>query len=292
MSDPNLARRPEDIWPVDDEYAEDYARKVRIGRETAAGLSACIVGIARNAMPHLPNTLALVDEVAAGFRKCRAFFYENDSEDGTAATLDHFAIRQWVDVVHEWLGVDDDRGVFNSSRTDRLARCRNICLEWVRSHARDATWTIVLDMDPHGGFSVDGVFHSIACLADRDLSFAATRAGGMASYSLYLLRGENDLPHIAHYDAWAARPLCWWRDRRDEIGMAWFSQFLPPVGAPVVPMNSAFGGLAVYHTRAYLSGGYSGGDCEHVAHHKKMRQAGWQMYLNPGCRYFAVEAQA
>lgn len=283
-----MLRRPEDVWPVDDEYAEDYATKVRIGRETAASLDACIVGIARNAMPFLPNTLALVDEVAAGFRKCRMFVYENDSEDSTAATLDHFAIRQWVDVVHEWLNVDDDRGVFSPSRTERLARCRNICLEWVRSHAADTKWTIVLDMDPHGGFSVDGVFHSIAVLADMELSASVARAGGMAAYSLFRIT-DKDGVGVAHYDSWAARPVCWWRDRRDEIGTTWFSQFLPPVGAPPMPMNSAFGGLAVYHTKAFLSGGYSGGDCEHVAHHRRMRQAGWQMWLNPGCRYFAMD---
>lgn len=282
-----MLRRPEGEWPVDREYAEDYVAKVRVGRETAASLDACIVGIARNAMPYLPNTLALVDEVAAGFRQCQAFFYENDSEDSTAATLDQFAIRQWVDVVHEWLGDDDDRGGFDTSRTERLARCRNICLEWVRSHAADTTWTIVLDMDPHGGFSVDGVFHSIACLADRDLSCAVTRAGGMASYSLFRVTDQDGVG-VAHYDAWAARPN-WWRDRRDEIGHTWFSQFLPPVGSPPVAMNSAFGGLAVYKTCAYLSGGYSGEDCEHVPHHRRMRQAGWQMYLNPGCRYFAMD---
>lgn len=279
--------RPEDIWPVDHEYANDYATKVRVGRETAAGLSAAIVGIARNAMPFLTNTLALVDEVAAGFRQCRAFFYENDSEDSTAATLDSFSSRQWVDVMHEWLDVEDHRG-FGRGRTDRLARCRNICLEWVRTHASDTAWTIVLDLDPHGGFSVDGVFHSIACLADRDLSTGVTRAGGMASYSLYREIMAGGKVGIAHYDAWAARPN-WWRDRREEIGFTWFSQFLPPVGSPPVAMNSAFGGLAVYKTTAFLSGGYSGEDCEHVPHHRRMREAGWQMYLNPGCRYHAVD---
>jgi hypothetical protein len=105
----------------------------------------------------------------------------------------------------------------------------------------------------------------------------------MASYSLYRT-GEG----IAHYDAWAARPVSWWRDRRNEIGFTWFSAFLPPVGSPPCPMNSAFGGLAVYQTRAFLAGGYSGGDCEHVPHHRRMRAAGYQMYLNPGCRYIAV----
>ena len=109
------------------------------------------------------------------------------------------------------------------------------------------------------------------------------RPGGMASYSLW-----RNASGIAHYDAWAARPPSWWRDRRGEIGFKWFSAFLPPVGSPPCPMNSAFGGLAVYRTEAFLSGGYSGEDCEHVPHHKRMREAGFQMYLNPGCRYISV----
>jgi hypothetical protein len=53
-------------------------------------------------------------------------------------------------------------------------------------------------------------------------------------------------------------------------------------------MNSAFGGLCVYRTEAFLTGGYSGEDCEHVGHHRRMRQAGYQMWLNPGSRYIAV----
>jgi hypothetical protein len=82
--------------------------------------------------------------------------------------------------------------------------------------------------------------------------------------------------------------LNWWDDRREKVGMNWFWHLLPPVGSPPFPMNSAFGGLAVYQTKAFLAGGYSGEDCEHVPHHRRMREAGYQMFLNPGCRYIAV----
>ena len=132
------------------------------------------------------------------------------------------------------------------------------------------------------------MFNSIAWLATKRSSGVPTPAGGMASYSLIRMPQEGGQVGVAHYDAWAARPVCWWRDRKDEIGFTWFSAFLPPVGAPPCPMNSAFGGLAVYWTEAFLSGGYSGEDCEHVPHHRRMAKAGWQMYLNPGCRYIAA----
>jgi hypothetical protein len=112
-------------------------------------------------------------------------------------------------------------------------------------------------------------------------------AGAMASYSLYCHLPKSGSPRVAQYDAWAAR-MNWWHDRREQVGMGWFSMLLPPVGSKPIPMNSAFGGLCVYYTRAFLAGGYSGEDCEHVPHHKRMHEAGWQLFLNPGCRYIAL----
>lgn len=277
--------RPEDIWPVDGEYADYYAKGVEGGRQVAKQVDANIVAICRNAEPFLVNTLYLCREVADGFKSCRMFVYENDSSDNTAGVLDTFAT-MWpsLTVKHETLGTVDIRNAFQGERTERLAYCRNQCLEWVRKEASAAPYTIVLDMDPHGGFSVDGVFNSIHRLGEK--MFAGYSAGGMASYSLY-----RDSTGFAHYDAFAARPVCWERDRRNEIGFTWFSTFLPPVGSPPVEMNSAFGGLAVYYTAAYLDGGYSGEDCEHVTHHRRMRQAGHKLWLNPGCRYHAFDGQ-
>lgn len=275
---------PEAVWPVDAEYKGYYEAGVAGGREIAKDTDAVIVAIARNAMPALGNTLLLAAAVARGFRSCRMFVFENDSDDATPQVLDAVAAdhSSWFSVRHETLGGVDARG-FEPERTARLAYCRNQCMNWVRESADTTSWTIVLDTDPAGGFSVDGVFNSVYRLSELQLRHAVPQPGGMASYSLWR-RGSG----IAHYDAWAARPVSWWRDRRDEIGFKWFSAFLPPVGSPPCPMNSAFGGLGVYRTEAFLCGGYSGEDCEHVPHHKRMREAGYQMWLNPGCRYISV----
>ena len=283
-----MIKRPEDVWGVDQEYAESYEAKVAEGRAIAADLKATIVAIARNAMPAMANTFDLLMEVQRGFRDCRMYVYENDSTDGTNAGLDKAAeLLPWLTVEHGALGGIDSRG-FEPERTIRLAHCRNQCLEWVRHNAADTSFTIVLDMDPEYGFSVDGVFNSIAWLANKRAGGSVTPPGGMASYSLIRMPQEGGNAGVAHYDAWAARPPSWWRDRRNEIGFTWFSAFLPPVGSPPCPMNSAFGGLGVYWTEAFLAGGYSGEDCEHVGHHRRMQRAGWQMWLNPGSRYIAV----
>lgn len=286
MPDECVLVAPEGLWPVDVEYRELYDSKVARGRDVADRSHAIIVAIARNAMPYLPNTLELLRQAQESFAYCDMFVFENDSTDGTQGCLDAFAKKHdWFEVLHDTWGGLDSRG-FERARTERLAKARNICFDRVKSRGLGTHYTIVVDLDPHRGFSVDGVFNSIGWMSSPDNLVGRLPPGAMASYSL-LYRKVDDEGQIAHYDSWAARQN-FWRDRRNEDGgMSWASLLLPPVGSPPIPMNSAFGGLCVYDTDAFLSGGYSGEDCEHVSHHRRMHDAGWQLYLNPGCRYIA-----
>lgn len=284
--------RPEDFWIIEDAYLPQYEKYVEHGRQEAAQSKVAIVCIARNAMPYALNTLALVDELASKFSDASMYVFENDSEDETAKALDTFAMsRPWVTVEHDTLHRPDVRG-FEPERTIALAEYRNRCRLWVENHASDAKYTVVLDLDPNGGFSVDGVLNSIGWICDY--SGSGIPVGGMASYSLFAKVEEDGSLGVAQYDAYAAR-LNWWEDRRKQVnatctGYIWFHSLLPPVGSDPIKFNSAFGGLAVYQTEAFLAPGvhYAGGDCEHVALHKSMHQAGYGLWLNPGCRYAAI----
>jgi len=275
-------RRPEDFWDV--EYVDSYGERVEFGRVEARRQKLAIVSIARNSMPYLKNTLMLVDELAGLWRDCVYYVFENDSTDETAAVLDDFAIRQWVTIEHDSLGGEDSRG-FEPERTVRLAQCRTRCQDWVRLHATDANYVMVLDTDPHGGFSVDGVLNSLGWFCEMlGESFHRRQPGAMASHSLFMREDSPGQFGVAAYDAWAAR-MSWWEDTRQHT---WFHLFLPPVGSQPIPMNSAFGGLCLYRREAYLAGVYEGGDCEHVFHHRAMQRAGYQLFLNPGSRYVAI----
>jgi hypothetical protein len=270
-----------EFWPQllrDDEFADSYDRHVAIGREAAGDL--VIVSICRNAMPHLSNTVSLVDRLAGVFRSCRYFVFENDSADGTDSFLDFAAgDRPWMTVEHATLAREDIRG-FQPERTIRLAEYRNRCVRWVKENAPAADHVVVLDTDAHGGFSVDGVLNSLGWLCDLTSNVGRTlHPGAMASHSL-MFRGEN----LYAYDAWACRPN-FWSDRRLH---QWFHWFTPPIGSPPIPMNSAFGGLCLYKREAFDHLEYEGGDCEHVAAHRAMQRAGYQLYLNPGSRYVAT----
>jgi len=279
--------RPEDFWAIEPEYQKRYDDKVAIGAEVASRSKIAIAAIARDAMPHLGNTLALVDELASKFRSASFYCFENDSTDGTDRVLDDFAIRQWVTVEHATLNRPDYRG-FEAGRTHALAEYRNRCRDWVEASAKDANYVAVLDLDPHGGFSIDGALNSVGWLCDLACdSGPKSIPGAMASVSLLVGHMDGET-RLAQYDAWAAR-LNFWEDRRDKPGgMLWFHTLFPPTGSQPIPMNSAFGGLCIYTKDAYLAGRYVGGDCEHVAFHRAMREAGHQLYLNPGSRYAAI----
>ena len=280
-----VVRRPEDIWGIEDAYLPAYHERVKYGTAEALRRKLAIVAISRNAMPHLKNTLRLVDELAGKFKSAAFYVFENDSEDGTPAVLDEFAAtRRWATVEHDTLGGEDARG-FEPERTVRLAKCRAKCQEWVRQHAADAGYVMVLDTDPHGGFSVDGVLNSLGWFCElAGRTGLGLQPAAMASSSLFIRSEEKKSIGVAQYDAWAAR-MNTYEDRRDHN---WFHLFTPPPGTPPIPMYSAFGGLCLYRREAFLAGRYAGGDCEHVAFHRTMRQAGYQLYLNPGSRYIAL----
>jgi hypothetical protein len=269
------AHRPDVLLPPDPEFAEDYSRLVEEGRRVAARKTVAMVAICRNAMPWLPQTLALVEETGKMFREWSCYIHENDSVDGTKDVL-----AAW----HRWpqcFARLEDNGrphlshTIAPERTHALAEYRNACREWVRYSTNPRPdYVIVFDTDPFGGWSVDGVATSVAHMERGDW-------WGLASLSYAEVeQGGRRFP--IHYDAWACR-WTWWGQRSHE----WFHAWRPPVGSRPVEMNSAFGQLAIYRSDAYLRGRYSGETCEHVPFHKSIAEhpeTRGRFGLNPSSR--------
>lgn len=280
-----MIRRPEDFWPVEDAYLEQYRSAIEVGKDVASRSRLVVVMIARNSCPFITNTLGLVSELFSGPWAGTAFYaYENDSIDETGEILWEFCSRTPNASVTKDANFSPDERGFQEGRTHRLAVARNKCSDWVQKFAADYEYVCVLDSDPHGGFSVDGVYNSLGWFAECQASPRGLPVGAVASYSLYVTKGDGGEYGVAQYDAYAAR-LNWWENRGN---MRWFHALLPPVGSRPIPMNSAFGGLCLYSREAYRGMRYAGGDCEHVLAHKAMREHGYTLMLNPGSRYVAI----
>ena len=241
-----------------------------------------IVGLARNCEGPLYVNLFRVLELVKGCRDWRLHIETNDNSDRTEEVLQAFrAEYPQASYRSQTLGREHYGAEFAGRRTIALAEYRTACQEWVRQNAADADYVLVVDWDAWGGWIHDGFLNSLGWLVELQGSY------GMASLSLSEFLLPDRGPIWAHYDAWALRLNDYWDDYTHDEG-AWKHQWMPPIGSRPQLVCSAFGGLCVYKTDAYLAGTYDGAtDCEHVTFHRSIAERTRQhLYLNPGQRTF------
>lgn len=259
------------IIPVDDSFKNNYDAQVSKGKTIASQSQIVVVALARDCEKQLQNSIDLISSLET---KQRNFFvYENDSVDATKDILKN----NLIESVCENRKLKDirDRSL---TRTNRLAEFRNKYVDWVKDNHSNSDYVIVLDLDADLGFSVNGIYNSIGWLND------ISNAGGMGSYSFLL--NQNS---YVHYDSFAVRLNDWKPSEELDYNNVWFRDWYPLVGSEPVSFYSCFGGLAVYKTKAFLSGRYNGDlGSEHVEFHKSLKENGWNMYLNPSSRFFSV----
>lgn len=267
---------PDAALPVDYEFAGLYVDVTCEGALVATRSKVAFVGLARDIAGVLPESIKRIIDTARHFADWRAFVVENDSTDGTKDILTTWAADDPEHVIVQMTdtGKPHLHG-FEPARTEAMAVYRNDCRELVRTHYAEADYVIVVDLDAWGGWSVHGVLNGIGW-HER-----LPHAGCMATTSLfkhaYMLQ-DGKRPWC-HYDNWAYRWLGW----TPRLG-PWFTFWLPPPGAPPIEVNSAFGGLGIYKTQPLLECEYSGEDCEHVPFHRRMKEKGWSIFLNPAQR--------
>jgi hypothetical protein len=275
------------VYPLQP-FAADYMRLAEAGESILKDSSVVFVGLARNCGPHLRANLRRLEQLVESCGSWALRVETNDNTDDTVEVLEAFcAAHRQASFQDRTLGREHYGAEFAGRRTIALAEYRTACQEWVRKHHANADFVVVVDWDAWGGWSHSGFLHGVGALADT------TDAYGMASVSLIeypmLAQGEDKKPTTVrgwvHYDAWALRLNSTFDDYTAGLG-GWKHQWLPPVGSPPVPVVSAFGGMAVYDSFAYLRGHYDGEkDCEHVGYHRSITErTGQKLYLDPSMR--------
>jgi hypothetical protein len=273
------------IYPLE-VFSDEFNRHYERGNKAAKNLSVAIVGLARNCAMHMAYNLGRAELLGRQFAEYRIHVETNDNTDATDQVLVDARRHLPLTFQSRRLGRSQRGGEFAGPRTVELAEYRAACQQWVRELRPLPDLVVVLDWDMWGGWSHAGLVHGIGWMLEHDDAY------GMASVSLMQWPAEvtgGDGATAAenvwlHYDAWALRLNSFWDDYTAGLG-AWKQTWLPPVGSPPVPVCSAFGGLAVYRTWAYLAGEYGGEDCEHVVFHRTIHERlGKRLYLDPSMR--------
>lgn len=278
-----MANIPTNLWMPHEPFVEAYNSRANEGVQRLSHASVAIVGLARNCAGPLARNLAAAAQLGAMCKSWQLHIESNDCEDQTLEVLADFLSKHRQATFHyQTLGRHHYGSEFSGRRTIALAEYRTACQRWVRACAADTDYVIVVDFDAWGGWNERGLLNGIGWLVELPGAFA------MASVSMF----GHDFGKGAdwyHYDLWALRgvgqPRCYYDTYRNGCGN-WGFQWLPPVGSNPAIVASAFGGLTIYRTEAYLKGTYDGvHDVEHVPFHQSIAKATYQnIYINPSQR--------
>ncbi|MDY8108786.1 hypothetical protein U0C82_06460 [Fulvimarina sp. 2208YS6-2-32] len=240
-----------------------------------------IAGLVRNGGRRLRRNIEILRTAFGAARSLHFIVVESDSTDDTPASLAALE-RDIPNFRAISLGALSKR---LPRRTERIAHCRNAYLEALESCAGfDASgYVVVADLD-----GVNGAL---------DPASVATCFSSQTPWDV-CTANQDDF----YYDVWALRHPIWSPDDC----WASYDALIPVMGprqalelavharmvrldpdAPMIPVVSAFGGLAIYRA-AILSGArYAAWDetgalvCEHVPFHAALAARGCRIVINP-----------
>jgi len=240
-----------------------------------------ILGICRDVSRVLKGDVAKLLNSFSDFKKVHFRFVESDSSDETLVVLNELS-SEIPNFSYKTLGALQKS---IPERVQRITHCRNACLDLLDSDLglNDCAYVVVSDLDGMNGELTRENVLSCWFREDWDACMANQSA---PYYDIYALRHPIWSPNDCwHYEgelrARGFNPV----SARD---IAVYSrQVTIPVDSNWIPVESAFGGLAIYKRSAMKNFRYSAtlanGDhvCEHVALHAQMRAHGAKLFINP-----------
>jgi len=275
---------PEQIFRCRTQRKNQYKYLVQKGYKRMKQKSLVICGLARNTADSLDLIIKRLEEVGNLFNTYQVVIFENDSADTTREKLKHWQQRNSNVHLLECAVPDCklgnrplyEYGLIGGGRIDRMAQFRNNYLEVVHDQYAHFDYMMVVDMDLKGPWSNDGLAHTVA----------QGNWDAVAAFGLHSLPGTLGMV-LAVYDALAYIA----KDGKytDSAGfvvnyfkMNFYDLFGKHKGDAMVPVKSAFSGLALYKIDSIKNCSYAGGACEHIGLHKQMAQKGHdKLFINP-----------
>lgn len=248
-----------------------------------------IAATIRNNINYLPITFPKILEIRKLFSpESQIVVVENDSIDGTKEFLDRAQkIHQNIKIFH-FDGLDKKI----EKRTPRLAFCRNFIMNYIHTNFADFDYIILADMDiVLTQFKPENILDCFKVTESWDMLCSNSQP---MYYDIWALRCNK---MGMNYDCWDKivhemqqgfpRQICVQRNVRP-----WQIPIDP--NGDLIPVESAFGGLAIYKLQATKNCKYVGLNsscplvgifpdkdlvgrcneecCEHVAFHRDMRE--------------------
>ncbi len=243
-----------------------------------------ICGLARNTADSLPSIIERIEKTGILFADYQVIIFENDSADQTRKKL-----KQWqfdnpkvhiIECAQPECKFGErplyEYGIMGRSRIEKMARFRNEYLSYVKKYYSHFDYMMVIDMDLKGPWSIDGLAHSVGHDEwDAIAAYGMHSLIGTFGFKMVLYDGLAYVSKNGDYD-----------DPQNFIKNYFRMNFVDTWGSkkcdPLIPVKSAFSGLAIYKIPSIMNAFYKVGSCEHVEFHKMMTEQGHgKLFIDP-----------
>jgi FkbM family methyltransferase len=240
-----------------------------------------ITGLVKNCEKNIIQDLERISKAFSIAKNVNFLLIESDSNDNSINIL--HALKE-VNSNFDFITLGNLAQQF-PLRTDRIAQCRNVYVEQIKSNSKykEINYVAVVDLD---GLITDIDSESILSCWNYD-NWSAMTANQRAPY----------------YDVWALRHDLWspndcWKQYeffnlynssfQDNLHTSIYCKMLQiPEDSPIIKVNSAFGGLAIYIKSIFDTCHYNGltenGEeiCEHIFFNDLINKVNGNIFINP-----------
>lgn len=229
-----------------------------------------IAGCARNISQFWDNTRKSLQTIFDSLPDYICFIIESNSEDNT------------LELLTRWASEDSRRFVISlgqlqeSSRPRRIAICRNKYMELAEPYFCEFKNMLMVDLDDALGIEPNFKEQLETCFLREDWHALGSNRRGKY-YDIWALRSKV---LGIEYDCWEMveknRARLFLNRGGLQYKYVYSHQRVYPETLEWIPVESAFGGLAIYKTSAIKGRRYIGQTCEHVSFNQ-----GLKMFINP-----------
>jgi glycosyltransferase involved in cell wall biosynthesis len=208
------------------------------------GEKVLICGVGKDIASAIPNTIQNAEKLGSAFDDYRVIIYEDNSSDNTPALL-----AKWAAANPKVKAVSEVVENPPQYREEKIARARNIVLSIAKGKEyKDFKYLIMADLDFTTPWPIQEIVNSIKRGGDWDCLSANGICNSRYPYYFdrYALRDEKHPlgAELLGFDTW------YWKDVR--------KRFILRRNAPLRPVYSSFGGLALYKREVITRYSYCG----------------------------------
>jgi glycosyltransferase involved in cell wall biosynthesis len=272
-------------------YRLQLSKEYIYGKEISKNYSVSICSIVRDCELNLKKNIPRIEQLRTFFKDSEVVVFENDSKDDTKKTLLKWGSESaQVHVFTDTFGsttVPSKKSIegnpyYSISRIEKMVSYRNKYIHFLNSQGFRRDLVLIIDLDI-SGFDIDGILHSIGTEIDWDcISANGTSVSSEFKkqyHDSYALIEYGKLNHTQTEDS----------IRLNRIRYSFLRQ-----GMPLLHVDSAYGGLAIYKWASikdiyysYLLNNDKKVECksEHVGLHKIMKEKGCNnIFINPSMK--------